>query len=103
MYGDGTQIRDYIFVEDICRGINNALEIGTTGVFQLGTGIPTSINQLIDLMRDVVGSDAKPKVKYHDFRTGEIHTTYCDITKARKGLDFKPSMKLKQGLELTWD
>ena len=103
VYGDGTQIRDYVFVEDVCRGINNALQMGATGVFQLGTGIPTSINQLIDFMRDVVSSDAEIKVKYHDFRAGEIHTTYCDITKARKRLDFKPSMKLKQGLKLIWD
>ncbi len=103
VYGDGSQIRDYIFVEDICQGIKNAMEKEVSGVFQLGTGIPTSINQLIELMREVINGDAEIKVKYHDFRAGEIHTTYCDISRAKDGLDFNPSIELKQGLKTTWE
>ena len=103
VYGDGSQVRDYVFVEDICRGISNAMEKGVTGVFQLGTGIPTSINQLIEAMREVVSDDAEIRVKYHDFRAGEIHTTYCDISRAKGALSYNPSVELKQGLEITWD
>lgn len=102
VYGDGSQTRDYVFVEDIARGIAKAMETGATGVYQLGTGIPTSINQLIEYIRAVVGSDAKIDVKYHDFRAGEILATYCDISKARKELKFAPSFDLARGLEETW-
>lgn len=103
VYGDGSQVRDYVFVEDICRGIVNALDMKATGVFQLGTGVPTSINQLLEAIRRVVGNETEVKVKYHDFRAGEIHTTYCDISKARKGLGYNPTMGLEAGLEITWN
>ncbi len=102
VYGDGSQIRDYVFVADICAGIISALKLKASGVFQLGTGIPTSINQLIDLIRQVVESDAEIKVKYYAFRQGEIHTTYCDIAKAHKELGYTPSEDLRQGLAMTW-
>lgn len=103
VYGDGTQIRDYVFVEDICEGISNALQNEANGVYQLGTGVPTSINQLIELMREVVGSDAEIKVKYHDFQAGEVHTTYCNVSKAKNKLGYNPSTSLNQGLKKTWD
>lgn len=103
VYGDGTQVRDYVFVGDICAGIVNALDVEASGVFQLGTGIPTSINQLIELIRDVVDDTADVTVNYHDFRAGEIHTTYCDISRARQGLSYNPGTELKPGLQITWD
>jgi UDP-glucose 4-epimerase len=103
VYGDGSQVRDYVFVEDICTGISNALELQASGVFQLGTGIPSSINQLIDLIGEVVGNDAEIAVKYREFRAGEIHKTYCDISKAQKGLNYNPSTGLKDGLKTTWE
>lgn len=102
VYGDGTQTRDFVFVEDVCNGIFNALCMGTRGVFQLGTGLPTSVNKLIELMREVVGGDAEIKVKYNKFRTGEVHATYCDISKAREHLRYNPSTTLGKGLEETW-
>lgn len=103
VYGDGSQVRDYVFVEDICRGISTALDKGAVGVYQLGTSIPTSINQLIETMRSVVGAGYEIRVKYHNFRAGEIHTTYCDISKAKEKLGYNPIMELKQGLQVTWD
>ncbi|WP_289018896.1 NAD-dependent epimerase/dehydratase family protein [Desulfobacter postgatei] len=103
VYGDGSQVRDYVFVEDICTAIVNALKLEIVSFYQLGTGIPTTVNQLIDFMREVVEDDSKIHVKYHDFRAGEIHTTYCDISKAHKNLNYSPSMDLKQGLKITWN
>jgi len=103
VYGDGSQVRDYVFVEDICTAIVNALELEIVSFYQLGTGIPTTVNQLIDFMREIVEDDSKINVKYHDFRAGEIHTTYCDISKAHKNLNYSPSMDLKQGLKITWN
>lgn len=103
VYGDGTQIRDYVFVTDICQGIDQALQTEAAGVYQLGTGVPTSINQLIELIRGVVDSTIEIRIRYHDFRAGEIHSTYCDISKAQKELHYTPGTNLKQGLELTWE
>lgn len=102
VYGDGTQIRDYVFVEDICQGISRALKFEVTGVYQLGTGVPTSINQLIELIREAVANEAEIRVQYHDFRPGEVHSTYCDISRAQKDLGYSPATGLSQGLEMTW-
>lgn len=104
IYGDGSQVRDFVFVEDLCRGIEQAIKKDSvTGVFQLGTGIPTSINTLLDLMRQIVGDKHRFDVKYEDFRAGELRETYCDITKAQQVLGYNPSTSLSTGLKATWD
>jgi UDP-glucose 4-epimerase len=102
VYGDGSQVRDFVYVGDIVAGIESALSADTSGVFQLGSGIPTSINQLLKLLSDVLGESKMPPVCYAPFRTGEVRETWCDIGRARAGLHFEPSMDLDDGLRETW-
>lgn len=102
VYGDGTQTRDFVFVEDLCKGIMQALEVGKPDVYQLGSGKPTSINQLIDLIKDVIQDKYSFDVIYKHPRQGEITHTWTDIAKARKYLDYEVMMGLAKGLELTW-
>ena len=102
VYGDGTQQRDFLFIEDLTDGIARALNSSVTGVFQLGSGYPTSINQLIDDMRIVVGSDHPFGVQYCEQRAGEVHQTWCNIDKARHELGFSPDTSLQDGLTKTW-
>ncbi len=101
VYGDGSQKRDYIYVDDLCLGIVEAIARSASGVIQLGTGIATSINTLIDHMKSVVG-DYPVEVIYEDFRPGEIKHTWCQIDKARRTLDFNPDTQLADGLGRTW-
>ena len=104
VYGDGSQIRDFVFVEDLCQGIEQAIvQDQITGVYQLGTGIPTSVNTLIDVMRQIITDEYPIQVKYENFRLGELRETYCDISKARRELHFNPSTPLIEGLQITWD
>ena len=102
VYGDGGQLRDYVYVDDLCRGVLQALDSGMSGVFQLGTGIPTSINALIERMRETVG-DRRFQVCYEPSRPGEITNTYCDIAKAQKAFGFAPVVRLPEGLRITWE
>lgn len=101
IYGDGSQQRDFIHVEDICAGILASLDRGVCGPFQLGSGAPTSLNELIVLLQDVTGRVPLP-VRYEDFRAGEIRSTWSNIAKARAGLGFAPRIPLRQGLADTW-
>jgi UDP-glucose 4-epimerase len=103
IYGDGTQKRDYLFVKDLMQGIEAALTSDKSGVFQLGTGRPTSINELLAAMQEVVGEDFRSEIVYEDFRPGEIKHTWCDISKAKTELGFAPDTPLKDGLQQTWD
>jgi UDP-glucose 4-epimerase len=102
VFGDGEQIRDYVYAVDLVQGILSALQAEVTGVFQLGTGIPTSLNQLIAEIREVVGPLGDFKVNYLDKRDGEIVNTYCDISKAESSFGYIVPTTLHQGLTETW-
>ncbi len=104
IYGDGNQTRDFIHVDDVCQAIYLALTTyidSYGGVFQIGTGIETSINDLAKLMREIAGN--KLQIIHEAERTGEIRRNYSDITKARRTLGFEPKIKLREGLKELWE
>jgi UDP-glucose 4-epimerase len=104
VFGDGTQTRDFVYVGDIARAISTAVHAEVSGfeVFNLGSGVETSVNSLIELIRDVVG-EAMPRVRYAEARRGEIYRNYTKIDKAGAGLGFEPSVDLSEGLKRTWE
>jgi UDP-glucose 4-epimerase len=102
VYGDGTQTRDLLYVEDLSDVIVGALSDDTSGVFQLGTGRPVSLNELIGEMSHVVGTDLAERVDYLPARRGEVLHNYCDISLARERLGFDPRTELRAGLSSTW-
>jgi len=102
VYGDGTQVRDYLYVGDLVVAIRQVIEQEATGVYQLGSGNPTSINGLIDLIQGVVGEQRALRVAYELARPGEVYKTWCNIDKAVNHIAFNPVTSLSQGLEETW-
>lgn len=104
VYGDGNQTRDYVFSFDIAEAIVDAIhKPEASGVLQLGTGVETSLNDLINVLRGVVGDNYNIDVDYQDYRVGEIIHSCCDITKAGNMLKYSPSILLKDGVQKTWD
>ena len=101
VYGDGSQSRDFLFVGDLVEAIWAAVASDAEGAFQLGKGEPTTVNELLALMRDVVGREIP--VDYRDFRAGEVRETWCQIDKARAGIGFDPTTTLEDGLRTTWE
>lgn len=103
VYGDGTQTRDFIYVDDICRAIVLALSGNQGGqIYQIGSGTATSINTLLRLMGDAVRPTPIPPIRYLPFRTGEILHTHSKIDKVRAELGFDPATPLPKGLQETW-
>lgn len=102
VFGDGGQVRDFLFVGDLACGIRQAVEAGVAGVFQLGSGRPTTVNELLSAIREIVGAGVAVRVRYEDFRPGEVHTTWCNISKARAAFGFSPQTSLLDGLRSTW-
>ncbi len=95
--GDGMQTRDFIHVVDVCRAILAALESDIGGeVFQIGTGIETSIMELVDLFRRTTDWDSK--ITHTSVRPGDIRRNYSDISKAKRLLSWEPRMTLEDGL-----
>ena len=100
VYGDGSQTRDFVYVGDLCQAILLALdEKASSGIYQIGTGVETSVNELISTIESVLGRDL-PR-RHLPARRGEVERTYLDISKARTLLGYGPQFSLKEGLEST--
>lgn len=102
VYGNGEQIRDYVFVGDLVKGIHAIMAKPVSGVFQLASGQPTTLNQLIACISKVVGQEEMIKIRYRPARSGEVYATWCCIEKASKEYHFSPTTSLEQGLSITW-
>jgi len=106
IFGDGGQTRDFCFVGDLCRAILAAIntdKLPFGQAIQLGTGQATSVNQLVALMRQVVGDDNFPPVHYAPPRQGEVLQNFVSIAKAQIYLGYQPETDLLSGLQITWD
>jgi len=101
IYGDGEQTRDYIYVEDVARANVAAIHRGNQEVFNIGTGVKTSINQLVELLVQITG---KPIVKdYKAERSGDIKESSFDHRKAQTMLRWEPKTALLEGLRKTYE
>ena len=104
VYGDGGQTRDFVFVDDISAGIAAALAVNKGGnAYQLGTGVETSVNDIIRMIQGCVGEAGQVSVTHEAPRKGEVLRNYCDISLARKGLGYSPQVYLQEGLAKTWE
>jgi UDP-glucose 4-epimerase len=101
VYGDGTQQRDYLYVGDLVRGIAAAIDRDAVGTFQLGSGRPTALLALIRALESICGR--KLDIRYEPRRDAEIHSTWCDISKARTGFSYAAPTRLSDGLRQTWE
>jgi len=97
IYGDGNQTRDYVFVEDVVQANVLALE-GKEGIYNIGTGKETSVNELIEVFSKVLGREIKPE--YAPPRIGEVHRISLDGEKAKKELGFVPKYSLEEGISI---
>lgn len=103
IFGDGNQIRDFVFVDDISSGILQAIDADATGAFQLGSGKSISVNDLLKAVTEVVGQSRMPAVRHEPARRGEVLEAYCDLELSREMLGFSPRVPLAVGLSRTWD
>jgi UDP-glucose 4-epimerase len=103
MYGDGRQTRDFVYVDDLAAGLVAAAETPRVGgrVFQLASGVETSLNALVGLLAEVSGTDFE--VHHEPARPGEILRNYALIDRARQELGFTPQVPLADGLARTWE
>jgi dTDP-L-rhamnose 4-epimerase len=106
IYEDGQQARDFTHVSDIVQGLLLAMDKPEADyeVFNLGTGIPTSIAEVARmLVKHLADDDIEPQI-LNQFRAGDIRHCYADLTKAHSLLGFEPKVSLDEGLNdlLTW-
>lgn len=96
---DGEQARDYVYVEDIAQANVLALHRGSHRVYCLGTGIPTSVNEVHHRLVRLVGRETP--VTHAPKRTGDIRVAYFTSARAREELGWTPTVALDDGLRAT--
>jgi len=99
VYGDGTQARDLVHVDDIVAGILLAWRTSCRGPLILGAGVPVTVNEVIAAARAITG--APIPVEYIPAKQGEMPAVIVDISAAR-ALGYRPTHDLKSGLATVW-
>jgi UDP-glucose 4-epimerase len=96
IFGDGRQTRDFVYVLDICDALILAMKSKRIGVYNVGTGIETSINELYKKIQKIFNSKIPPK--YLPPQPGEVKRNCLNISKIKKELDWNPKYNLKDGI-----
>jgi UDP-glucose 4-epimerase len=102
IWGDGSVVRDYIYVADAVEGVLAADEDDReTGVYNIGSGEGVSLNDLAKTIETIAGR--KLEIRYEASRPFDVPANVLDVTRAREDLGWIPHTPLPEGLRLTWD
>ncbi len=99
LFGDGTQTRDFIHVDDVVEANMLALDFPKHDVFNVGTGKSTTLNEVIEKLNKKLGTEIEPVYRENKIKNYVAHTL-ADTSKAEKKLGFKAKVTLDQGIEL---
>ncbi len=99
IFGDGTAVRDYLFVDDVVAANALALEKGSGEMLNIGTGVGTSV---LDIVRELQNILSITEGAIHEpARAGEIQQIYLDASRAKRVLGWQPTVSFAEGLRRT--
>jgi nucleoside-diphosphate-sugar epimerase len=101
LFGDGSQRRDFSFVEDIARGTIAALRPVKYRVFNLGANHPVELNHVIESIARI--SHKKAIIDYKPSDPTDVPATWADVSRAKSELDWQPRVSLEEGIEKSID
>jgi UDP-glucose 4-epimerase len=99
IFGDGYNVRDYVYVKDLARANLLALEHPHNDIFNIGTGVGTTTNELFESLAKATGYKNPPKRIVA--RLGDLKKSVLDPSKAKKVLKWEPKYDLATGLKET--
>ncbi len=103
VYGDGTMMRDFTYIDDIINGMVAAMQkCDGFNIYNLGESRPIAVNDLVTEIEKAIGKKAVKE--YLPPRPGDVERTYADVTKAVNKLGYNPSTTIQTGLAkfVTW-
>lgn len=100
IFGDGTQTRDFIYVEDVAEAIFRSVKNNVSGLMNLSSNTETSLNQLIEQLKKI---DQIKDVLYLDARKNDIQFSRLDNQKVMQEVDWSPKYSLEEGLKRTYE
>jgi len=99
IYGDGSSLRDYTYIDDLVTGILAAMEYEGSPyeVINLGSGRPISLLEVVKALEEVLG--VKAQLEFLAPQPGDAPKTWASLEKAKRLLGFTPSVSFREGLE----
>jgi UDP-glucose 4-epimerase len=99
VYGDGSQMRDYVYIDDVIAAVLMAMSAEVTGPIVIGSGTSTTVLQLVEMVRELTG--APLPVRHVSPKQGEMARVLVDNALARS-LGWSPTVRLEEGLGRVW-
>lgn len=99
IFGDGTQSRDFTYIDDIARGTVMALSLKGYEVVNLGGSHPVHLNEIIGLLEEYTGKNAEITLK--EYHKADLKKTHADISKASRFIGWHPQTGIEEGLKRT--
>ena len=96
LFGDGSQERDFTYVEDVARGVAAGLKPVGYEIINIGSDRPVTISSVIASIEDRFDKNAV--IDHQPFQSTDVRATWADISKADRILDWRPQVTLEQGL-----
>lgn len=100
IFGDGNQTRDFVYVGDVVQALVAAAAAPVGGVYNIGSGVATAVNELHRLCTQVAGSEREPR--HGAARPGDLRHSVIDSSRAAHELDWRAGTTLVEGLAETW-
>jgi UDP-glucose 4-epimerase len=99
IFGDGTQSRDFVYVDDIVASLVAVAGTGG-GPYNVGTGADTTVSELHRACAVVAGTDVEPQ--HEPARLGDIQRSVLDVSRIERERGWQPQVSLDDGLRRTW-
>lgn len=97
VYGDGTMMRDFTYIDDVIDGVVSAIEkCAGFNIYNLGESRPITVNELVGKIEEALGKNATKE--FLPAQPGDVERTYADVTKAVEQLGYKPQTTIEAGL-----
>ena len=96
VWGDGSAVRDYIFIDDLISFLKKAGLSEISGVYNVGSGKGRSINDIIEMLKKV--TNQLPSIKYAPKNGFFVEKVVLDVTSSRNTFDWKPEYTMEEGL-----
>jgi UDP-glucose 4-epimerase len=101
IFGDGEQVRDFVFVGDVVAALLAAASAPTPGIYNVGSGMATSVLELHRLCAETAGVEQEPQLNPE--RPGDLRRSVLDVSLAQRELGWQAETTLPDGLARTWD
>jgi UDP-glucose 4-epimerase len=97
LFGDGTQTRDFTHVDDVVRACEQVADEELTGVYNVGTGVAYSFNEMVEMINEELGTDVDPayiETPFDDY----VHDTLADASKLQEATGWEPEIDFREGV-----